>query len=226
MSDRGAAGSVPSVRVATKAGRVSVVAEDRDDVSVEGRARVREESGRTTIDGGPDRVTVRVPVGTGLVVGTASGGVEVTGRLGTVAITTESGRVSIEHAASLDVRTTSARVEVGRVDGCVRARNRSGRVSVGRAGEADIATTSGRIELVSVAGPAVAHCVSGRIEIGLEEAADVTAETVSGRIQVRLPAGARAHLVDGSTPAGPRPAECDCTVVTRSVSGRVTVEQG
>lgn len=213
-----------SVRVSARSGRVSVVAEERDDVEVLGNASESREGRRTTIEAGSQRVQIRVPVGVDLVVGTASGRVEVEGPLGAVAVVTEAGRVTVEQAKSLDVRTRSGRVQVGTVDGCTRIRSTSGRVTVAKTAEADVAAKSGRIQLLSVAGRTRAHCVSGRIDVRLDAAADVEAETVSGRITVRVPRRVRAHSVTGALPPGPPPDGADCTIASRSVSGRVSVE--
>ena len=215
---------VASVRVAAGQGRVRVVAEDRDDVAVTGDAAVQREGGRTTVDAGPNRVEVRVPTGTDLVVGTSSGRVDTEGSLGSVAVVTESGRVRVQRAEELDVRTANGRVEVERVDQCSRIRATNGRVTVERTSEADVATENGRIELRSVSGRTTTHCVNGRIEVCLDAAADVEAETVNGRITVRVPSDVTAHAVTGSLPSGPPPEGADCTIATRSVNGRVSVE--
>lgn len=199
-----------AVRISTTSNRVVVVAEDRPDVTVDGAARVAEAGGVTTIDQVRGRLSVRVPLGTDVVVGSASARVEVRGAAGDVAVTSESGRVSVEQARTVDVRSSSGRIEVGRVAGECRLRSISGRVQVERCGGADASTTSGRVVLRGVDGPVRAHCVSGRIEVVLESAHDVDAETVSGRISVSLPPGVRG---DGS----------DCICRARSVSGRIAV---
>ena len=199
-----------TVRISTTSNRVLVLAEDRADVDVDGRARVTESGARTTIDKVRSRLLVRVPHGTDVVVGSSSARVEVRGPVGDVAVTSASGRVSVEQAGAVDVRSSSGRIEIGHAEGECRLRAKSGRVQVESCGGADAATTSGRIVLRGVGGPVRAHCVSGRIEVDLDGAHDVDAETVSGRIRVSLPPGVRG---DGS----------DCTCTTRSISGRVEV---
>ena len=217
--------AVTVVRISATSNRVRVVGEERHDVSVEGRSRVTSEGIVTTIDSVRSPLVVRVPLHTDLVVGATSAGVAIEGQVGQVAVVTESGRVSIASAASVDVRTTSARVAVGHVaEGC-RIRTTSGRVEVGGCGAADVSTRSGRIDLKGVRGPVRAHCVSGRIEVGLESAQDVEAETVSGRVTVSLPPGVRAHRPTGPSDAA-APPDCDCTIRARSVSGRVVVSSG
>ncbi len=214
-----------SVRISSTGNRVGVIAEKRDDVSVDGEARVTREGNRTTIDSVRSRIVVRVPEGADLVLGTTSARVEVEGRAGSVALVTESGRIAVEEAVSVDARTTNAEVTVGRVVHDCRIRTVSGRVEVGGCGDADVATKTGRIMLNGVDGAVRAHCVSGRIEIELESAHDVEAETVSGRITVSLPHGVDVREVTGPSLDGSKPSGCDCTVNVRSVSGRVDISR-
>ena len=200
-----------------------IVAEDRADTAVDGDATVSNDRGPTTIDSIRGPIVVRVPEGTDLVIGTTAARVDVEGRVGNVAVVTESGRVVVEHAESLDARTNSGRVLVDRVvnDCCVRTT--SARVEVGGCGDADVATDSGRVVLKGVNGSVRAHCVSGRIDVEMDSAHDIDAETVSGRVNVSLPRGARAHQPTDPTDTAPVPDGCDCTVNARSVSGRVDV---
>ncbi len=75
-----------------------------------------------------------------------------------------------------------------------------------------------------MAGPVRAHSVSGRVTVELSGAADVDAETISGRIEVRLPPGVVATVDRGDGAAATEPA--DCHVRAASVSGRVDVVGG
>lgn len=217
-----AAAPPSTVRVSAVSGRVTVVAGSA--FSVKGHADVRIDGAVATVAAGSSRVEVTVPTGAHVAIGTTSGRVQARGELGDTAITSVSGRVSVEHATSVDVRSGSGRVEVGSVDGMCRVRAEHGRVSVGRAGSADLSTGSGRIEVGSVAGPVRAHSVSGRVSVGLIRAADVDAETISGRVEVRLPPGVAAAIDrgDGALPTEP----ADCHVRAASVSGRVDVVSG
>ena len=214
---------VTSIRISATSGRVKVVAEDRGDVLVQGDATVEHEGSTATVKAGGGRVQIRVPSGVDLVVGADSGRVEVEGRLGAVAVVTQSGRITIEQAAAVDVRTSSGAVAIGRVEGSSRVRTDSGRVTVDETAGADVATKSGRIDLRSVSGRTTAHCVSGRIDLRLDAAADVEAETVSGRISVHVAEGVRARSVTGPLPADLERHGTDCTIATRAVSGRVSV---
>lgn len=213
------------VRVSASSGRVRVVAEPRDDVVVSGDATVSEEAGWVTVEAGSERLEVRVPEHVDVVIGTTSGRIDVEGAVGTVAVVCESGKVKIDRADTVDVRASSGRVDVNRVRGRSRVRTDSGAITVGATGEAEATTEAGRIDLRSVSGPVRAHCVSGHIKIELAEAADVEAETISGRITITIPAGVKAHRLTGSLPPDPAPDGSDCTIATRSGSGRVSVTQ-
>ena len=200
-----------------------VVAEDRSDVAVNGKARVSSDVEPTTIDSIESRIVIRIPERTDLVIGATSARVEIEGRVGDVAVVTDSGSVTVEHADSIDARTNSGRIDVKRVENDCCVRTTSARVEVGGCGNADVATESGRIALKGVNGSVRAHCVSGRVEVEMESAHDVEAETVSGRIDVSLPPGVQVHRPSGPADDAPVPDGCDCTVNARSVSGRVNV---
>jgi DUF4097 and DUF4098 domain-containing protein YvlB len=213
---------VAVVRITTRSGAIEVVAEA-------GRTEVWSSTGltpadgrRPTIDGGSSKVRVLLPEGTDVVIGSTSGRVDVRGRVGAVSALTTSGRISVEEAKSVDVRTVSGRVDVGRVEGECRVVTTSARVEVGRCGDAVATTRSGRIVLHDAHGAVHAHCTSGRIDVGLGGAVDVDAETVSGRINIVLPADVR-PLVATAPATLDVASGYDCVVVARSVSGRVGI---
>lgn len=210
-----------TVRVASTNHRVRVVAEPGAALSVDGDATVERAADEITIVASK-RLVVTVPEGSDLIVGTTTGRVEISGRVGCVAVVSESGRVEIDEAAIVDARTGSGSVRIGSVTGECRVRSSSGSVLVGSCGATDVATRSGRVTVDEVDGPARVHCVSGRIDIGLASAHDVEAESVSGRIDVSIPPGVRVHRAEFDE-AAVRPDDTDCTVTTRSVSGRVAV---
>lgn len=211
------------VRISSNSNRVTVVAERRSDVEVDGRADVVRDGPLTTVISVAGKLVIRVPEGSDLTIGTSSGRVDVQGLVGNVAIATESGRITVEHAASVDARTTSARIAIGTCSANCRLRSTSGAITVESCCDADVATDSGRIDLDDVNGSVHAHCVSGRIDVGLASANDVNAETVSGRIDVSLPAGVRARQTTSSQPLAADSDEADCTIYAHSVNGRVAV---
>ena len=212
-----------TVRISSTSGRLRITAVGTEPVAVDGRAELADEDGIVTIDGGSDRLAVTVPEGSDVFVGSISGRVEVFGRAGDVAVVSQSGRVSVEAARSADVRSATGRVEIGTVEGECCARSTSGRVVVESCGTADLASVSGLVRADDVRGPATAHCVSGRVSIALAVAADVSAETVSGRIHISVPEGVRVHRTSTIGGDAARPPNTDCTVAARSGSGRIEI---
>lgn len=215
----------PRVRIASESGRVVVRAERRDDVTVDGDAAVTHAADHVRVDA-RGAITVRVPEGSDVTIGVRSGRTETRGLLGNVQIVSESGRVEVERADTVDVRTTSSRVDVGEVEGGCCVRTDSGGVEVRSCGTADVSTASGGIQIGEARGEVRAHCVSGRISVGMTRSANVVADTVTGRVDVRFPRGVRVHQID-ELPEGtgflPPAADADCTVLARSISGRVEV---
>jgi DUF4097 and DUF4098 domain-containing protein YvlB len=215
---------VSTVRVTSRSGSVDVVAEP-DRVVVSSSGGTSEVQGSvTTVTSRSDRVRLRVPPGTDLIIGSTSGRVRLSGPLGAVSVLTSSGSVRVEEAASVDVRSTSGSIRIGQVEGECRASASSGRIEVQRCGAAHVTTRSGRVELREVHAAAQVHCITGRIEIALAGAHDVDAETVTGRIAVSLPPGVRALVVSAPLdPDAPPTGAHDCVIRARSVTGRVVV---
>jgi DUF4097 and DUF4098 domain-containing protein YvlB len=194
-SDQGIADAVVSrsVRISSRSGRVDVIAEPRDGVAAYkgGRSVTVEDDGTLTVSSRSSTIVVRVPEGTDLAVGTISGRVTVLGRLGKVAVTTVSSRISVESAEQVDARTVSGRVSITECSGEARVDAVSGRAEIGAAGAVFLSTASGRISVDRVRGKVRARAVSGRIEITITESpVDVKVESVTGRIRLRAPAGA------------------------------------
>jgi DUF4097 and DUF4098 domain-containing protein YvlB len=172
-------------------------------------------------------VEVRVPVGTDLVVGTASADVELRGDLGHVGITTVSGNITAEHVASIDARTKSGRVEVGTSSETVRVKTGSSSIRVEHAaGEIRAASISGKVKITDAQALASVRTVSGTIEVGVSAAGGALVETVSGTVRITVPAGVHpaARL---KTVSGKRRVDCDAgddvDISARSVSGDLLV---
>ena len=216
-------GAPITVRIAAGSHRVEVRAVADGAFGVRGDARIERGGRATTVDRARSRLHVTVPAGAHVVVGTTSGRVEVTGPVGHLAAVSETGRVEVERAVSVDIRTETSTVDVGEVDGECRIRSKSGRVEVVRCGAADVASKTGRVELRHVDGVVDAHSVSGRIELSLERPHDVRAETLTGRIEVSLPPGTVTFRPDGPDDRRLPPPGVECTVSARSETGKVVV---
>lgn len=194
--DRGiGAATRRSLRVSSRSGHVEVIAEPRSDViALKGGRSVslEEEDERLTLSSRSSSLELRVPEGTDVVIGTVSGTVTCVGPLGHVAVNTISARITIEQASSVDARSVSGIVKVASCDGEARCDVISGRAEIGEAGSVLLSTTSGRITARQVRGKVRARSVSGRIKVGVTETPlDVKVGCFSGRIQVRVPRGAR-----------------------------------
>jgi DUF4097 and DUF4098 domain-containing protein YvlB len=217
---------VDPIRITASSGRIEVTAEGRAEVLVE-RGQEHPMGGVLEVKDSSAGVVLRVPTGTDLIVGSHSGSVSIRGETGNVRLTTRSGSIEIESCTSLDARTVSGRVEVGRVarDAHVKAAN--GKVRIGEVGgELTVTSVSGHVEVAEARGAVHATTVSGRVEVGLQVAADVRAESVSGRVKVAVPRGVRPSVsmksvsgrCENQTDAGE-----DCRITCRSISGRITV---
>jgi DUF4097 and DUF4098 domain-containing protein YvlB len=214
------------VRITATSGRVEVTAEARGDVVVE-RGQEHPMGGVLEVRGTHAGVTMRVPTGADLIIGTHSGKVRLRGDLGHVRVTTRSGALELDACASLNARTVSGRVDVGRVAGDAHVSAGNGRITIAEVGGSVTATSvSGRIEIGRAGGAVHATTVSGKVDVGMTHAADVLAESVSGRVEVGLPEGVRPSVsmksVSGKCECD-LPAGDDCRVLCRSISGRITV---
>lgn len=231
-SEGTAVGQARSVRLSSRRGSIEVIAEPRVDVVAHKDGEPVEpatDDHITTVASRRSPLRVWVPEGTDVVIGTVSGRVTCTGRLGHVAVNTVAARIEIEHAGRIDARTVSGRVVIGTCEGEVRCDVSSGRAEVEMAGSVLLNTTSGRITARQVRGKARAKSVSGRIQVGLTATPlDVKVECVSGRIQVRVPRGARPTTrlrskhgrVTNALDEGP-----DGTIMARTVSGSILIDE-
>ena len=178
-----------AIEIASLSGRVTVRAGDTPvPVLTKG-------SGHIDADGvvhtrGHTSVEVECPRGADVVIGAGSGGVRCHGELGRVAVTTSSGTVSIEHAASADVRTASSSVNVETCLGTCEVVTKSGTVKVGRASSVVATVTSGRVDVDATRDAAV-HCVSGSVRVGATGDGTVKIKAISGSVRVELATGAR-----------------------------------
>ncbi len=165
------------------------------------------------------KVYVEAPTGTHLDLNAASADITLSGALGEVRVRSASGDIRAGTVDRLDASTASGDIRVGTV---------RGRLTAG--------TASGDIRVDQVSDDAEASTASGDIRIDRFEGAAVDAKSVSGDIQLGLPAGIRVEP-DIATMSGrttlPKPAVAAPTVEPRrtvrvrlrSVSGDVTIER-
>jgi DUF4097 and DUF4098 domain-containing protein YvlB len=217
------------LRISNIAGRVEVVADDGDaEVVVTGGTQVMDHD-EQVVEVQPihpsQAIHVRCPTGTDVMVGTTSGAVKLQGSLGSVSVSSASGRIRVAAAAEVDLRTGSGKIEVDDCTGRCRASTKSGAVIVGSANAAEITTVSGKIRLGLVAGTIDVRTVSGSVTLMSSGAGPISARTLSGSVSISLPAGVHPEVLasDG------RWVECRCeagddvTIDVASLSGRVKI---
>lgn len=180
-------------------------------------------------------VEITCPEGTDVVVGSISGAVTCSGRLGRVAVTNRSGRVEVEHGDEVDVRTASGAISVDRCEGSCSVVTTSGRVRIGSAASLRATNTSGRIEARQTK-DAMVRSASGRVVVGAVGGGRIEIEVIAGAVEVTLPAGSRPVMglssVSGRIRAANRSVadghdgnEGDGVVVVTSMSGAITVTE-
>ena len=219
---------VKRVAVATRSGRVSVVA--AEGAALEVRGGTIEHGVGDSVTVSPARpsssVEIACPAGCDVVVGTASGVVELMGALGEVMVTTQSGRISVETAKQADLRTKSGTVEVGECAGMCRVVTGSSRVRIGHAGCAEVTARSGAVTAEQVDDGCV-HTASGRVEVGTSSDGRVAVRTISGAVRVTVPRGMRPMAMLRSLSGAIR---CDCEqgadgqIEVSTTSGAISVE--
>jgi DUF4097 and DUF4098 domain-containing protein YvlB len=136
---------------------------------------------------------VKIPVNSSLDVGTVSANVDVTGVIGEQGLASVSGNVTTEFSgADLSLESVSGRVEVAgkRGSGEIEANSVSGNVTLRDvSGEVVAESVSGNVRLIEGSfEEAELGTVSGKIyfEGTLQKGGDLSAETVSGSVEVQL----------------------------------------
>jgi DUF4097 and DUF4098 domain-containing protein YvlB len=220
-----------ALRLQSRAGRVRVIAEGRDDVEAETDEleSFSDDHGRVLVirssRGGSKDLTVRVPIETDVSVGTQSGSVAFEGRLGAVHATTMSGNIDVADADEVDARTMSGSIEVGTVRGRCRLYTISGRLTLGEADQASLSTVSGGIKLGRVHGDVRARSVSGSIEMRASGDSPILVKTVSGKVRIVLPEGTApsTHFKTRGSVRCDFPRGADCRIDAASLSGSIEV---
>lgn len=142
--------------------------------------------------------SIVVPVHSSATVETSSADVELLGVLGDVQVTTASGDVEVEHAASLRAKTASGDLDIGTVEGKCRANSGSADVTVGVVGgDCDVATGSGDVSINSVGGRLLVKTGSGDVTVD-QGSGDVDAMAGSGDLEFRRLAQGRLKAKTGS----------------------------
>jgi len=229
MSETVDARGQPEVRITAGSGSISVIAEARDDVVTDGHADVHQ-----TPDGALEvtsrrrshSMTVRCPTGSAVMVGSRSGSLRLSGRLGAVRATTLSGSIEVEDVASADLRAMSGTITIGNCDGPCRVKTKSGSTHITSAGSVEIHIGSGRVRVDHVAGAVTVRAVSGSVTLEAGGEGPIEIETMSGSVAVSLPPGCKPDVHAKSLSSRPK-IECergeDCKVAVKTLSGRITV---
>jgi DUF4097 and DUF4098 domain-containing protein YvlB len=216
-----------TVSIENMAGSVKVTGWDKAEVQVKGSVGDGGElrfdaSGKRThveieADGNPmgikSHLEVFVPAGSSVDVEGFQATISVTGVLGSVSAETVNGSITQAGAAKhVELQSVNGDIEVAKAAGRIQAEAVNGTVTVRDAsGELEASTVHGklhviggsyeRVEIESVAGPV-------RFEAALGARAALTVETVSGAVELLLPAGIGAEFA------------------VSSFSGRITNELG
>jgi DUF4097 and DUF4098 domain-containing protein YvlB len=214
--------------VTTASGGVVITGEDRSDIVVDGKATVEQAPNEVVVHATSSNLDIRCPTGTHVRVGSASGRVELRGRLGDARVTTKSSSIKVEDVEALELRSASGSIDVGSCIGYCRLQTASGSVKVEEAGDLDISAKSGSIRVERAAGGRV-HGVSGSIDLGATGEDDLEVRLISGSVKVSLPSGTRPKVrlrsVSGSTRC-----DCDegddCCIDASSVSGSIQIVYG
>jgi DUF4097 and DUF4098 domain-containing protein YvlB len=145
-------------------------------------------SGAQTIRNVTGPVTVRA----------ASGSIRLENIQRDAEVTTASGTISATDVGSdLHVSTASGNVELSGIKGNVRANTVSGVIRIAKPGaRVEASNTSGEIEVQGASNDVKAHAISGLVSVQGTPGADSywDLKSVSGGVQLRVPAAANLHL--------------------------------
>jgi DUF4097 and DUF4098 domain-containing protein YvlB len=157
-----------------------------------------------------------------VIIGTSSGAVELSGRLGGVHVTTSSGTIRLGEAAQADLRVASGRAEVGHCER-LRIQAGSGDVNVQYAGEVEISAASGRVKVEDGRRVRV-RAASAAVDVRVR--GDTAVQTISGKVRVAVAPGLSPSVHCRSL-SGKRRTECpeghDLEVKVQTVSGDIEV---
>lgn len=182
---------------------------------------------------GSYRIRVEVPSRTQVEVAVASGTVDIRAPIGDLNTRSASGDVSARRVLGrAEIKVASGDVTIGEADGDVRVQAASGDIDINHVHkDCSAATGAGDIRLGIVGGDLTTKTAAGNLLVERFEGGTLVARTVSGKLDVRIPPGARVDLdlrtlsgrVDLPPPAdGPAPTR-DVRVTAKSVSGPISI---
>lgn len=220
--DRGPSGVV-RVEIDSRNAESWHVAQNGDAISVRDERR-----GWRSGNGG--RLRVAAPDDTAVRITTASGDVIVSVATGRTQVTTASGDVRIAIASELTVKTASGSITVDRVGSDAAVKSASGDLRAQEIGGGlNASTASGDVRIERVGGDVNVSTASGDVRVDRFEGRSFNANTVSGDVQLGIPAGSDVALevktLTGSieVPSGDRapdvPSRGRVDVRVKSVSG-------
>jgi Toastrack DUF4097 len=198
----------------------------REDVLAAEQTRVELTGGRLLVktpkswkswtpfsDGGAIEVSIELPTGSQLIVGSGVASVRGTGtlgdtrlasgggdvhleRTGTLRARSGFGEIEIEHVAGdADVATGSGSAHIGAIDGSAIIKNSNGDSWVGLAGkDLRIKSANGNIAVDRAHGTVVAKTANGDVRLGAVTRGAVVAETGRGGLEIGIPDGTAAYL--------------------------------
>jgi len=205
-------------------------------------------------DGGAVDVSIEVPTGSSLDVGTGMGAVDAAGEFGAAVVRSGMGAIRIDRCAGLRVKTGQGDVTVGSATGLVSISTGTGKVRIGAiAGTATVKNANGETQIGVVADDLTISAANGDILIDRADAnvtvkasngsvrigdigrGAVTAATAAGAVEVGIRPGTAAWLdlstkygrVHNTLALGDGPAATGDTVQVRARSsyGDITVHR-
>ncbi len=205
-----------SIRLA--AGRVEIIAEERDTVTVDVSPQNPHDSasvdaaeatrvdlhGDTLIVEAPEsgggwlfrrpphlRVEVHLPLDSTVQAKGASADLRCAGRLGGLSVQSASGDVSAEHVTGdLSVTTASGDVRIGQAHSQARTKSASGDLSIDYVGgDLTVATASGDVAVNVADGSVNATTASGDLRVGVARRGSLQVKSVSGDVSVGVASG-------------------------------------
>lgn len=179
-------------------GRVSVSIDTKSpdfwQVAASGNA-VTVSHERSFMGGGRARVRVVCPDGSSLRAAVASADLRATLSLENLTVSNASGDVTLGDVGTLSVKAASGDVRIAHVRGDLDVRSASGDVRVSRVdGSVAVTTASGDVTIDEAAGSMSSSSASGDMRVDRYLGNDIKAATMSGRIDIGLPAGVGVKL--------------------------------